>query len=44
MSHTVQNLRVEKRFRDAEVTYLNCGSGRLIWEDEWEVMQLAFDL
>lgn len=43
MSHK-QNLKSERRIRDAEVAYLNSGSGRLIREDEWEDMQLAFDL
>lgn len=42
MIHSMQNLNSE-RIWDAEVMYLNCGSGRLIWEDEWEDMQSAFD-
>lgn len=40
----MQDLNFKRRIWDAEVTYLNWGSGRLIWEGKWEDMQLAFDL
>lgn len=40
----MQDPNFERRIWGAEVTYLNGGLGRLIWEVKWEDMQLAFDL
>lgn len=44
MSRIVQNLKFKGRTGNAEVTYLKCTSGRLMWEDVREEMQSAFDL